>query len=105
MTTKVLSFDETIQTHFLTEYALTEQMDDLAKSKEPDVTLSCQGSPKTAGRFFYFRVLNPFMPTKKIRKVCCCETFNIQLCIKLTGSIYLDIISLFSFPRILKYVY
>ena len=54
MTTKVLSFDEIIQSHFLTEYALTEQMDDLAKSKEPDVTMSCQGSPKTAGRFFMF---------------------------------------------------
>ena len=54
MTTIVLSFDEIIQSHLLTEYALTEQMDDLAKSKEPDVTMLCQGSPKTAGRFFIF---------------------------------------------------
>ena len=46
---------------FLTEYTVTEQMDDLAKSKEPDVNMSCQGSPKTASRFFIF-VLCPFLP-------------------------------------------
>ena len=53
----MLSFDDTLQTHFLTEYSLTEQMDDLAKSKEPDVTMSCQGSPKTAGRFFHISLV------------------------------------------------
>ena len=97
MTTKVLSFDEIIQSHFLLNPPLQNKW--MTWQNQKNQMWPCHAKEvlkQRVGFSYWFRVLCPFLPTnlkdaKKLRNVCCCGIFYIQLCIKLTGCIYVFI--------------